>query len=344
MKGKVLVVGAGIFGMTTSVELAKLGYQVTLHEELDDVMECASGINQYRLHSGYHYPRSKVTALECLQSIQEFKSKYQYCVINGSMEHYYSISSENSLISCNEYIQFLNDIGLPFKKVKPFKGCDLTITVEEELFDPKILKRFLIDDLSLYNVELKLNHKTNKNEFSDFDYIVISTYSKINELVDNKREYQFEVCEKPVVKLPDEYKNKSIVVMDGPFMCLDPYGNTDYHVLGNVVHAIHSTNIGYEPIVGDKFKNYLNKGIIENPKVTNIDKFIDTGKNYFDGFEDLKHIGSMYTIRTVLSNREHDDARPTIVNRESDNIFSIFSGKIVTCVDATKQLIEVIDE
>jgi len=248
------------------------------------------------------------------------------------------------LISGNEYIQFLNDIGLSYDKVLPFRNCDLTISAKEELFDPKILKQYLIDDLSLYNVELKLNHKTNKNEFSDFDYIVISTYSKINELVDNKREYQFEVCEKPVVKLPDEYKNKSIVVMDGPFMCLDPYGNTDYHVLGNVVHAIHSTNIGYEPIVGDKFKNYLNKGIIENTKVTNIDKFIDTGKNYFDGFEDLKHIGSMYTIRTVLSNREHDDARPTIVNRESDNIFSIFSGKIVTCVDATKQLIEVIDE
>ena len=94
MKSKILVVGAGIFGMTTSIELARLGHQVTLHEELDSVMKCASGINQYRLHSGYHYPRSKITALECLKSIEEFKSKYNYCVINGSMEHYYSISSE----------------------------------------------------------------------------------------------------------------------------------------------------------------------------------------------------------------------------------------------------------
>ena len=45
-----------------------------------------------------------------------------------------------------------------------------------------------------------------------------------------------------------------------------------------------------------------------------------------------------------MANREHDDARPTIVNRESDNIFSIFSGKIVTCVDATKKLIGAINE
>ena len=79
---------------------------------------------------------------------------------------------------------------------------------DEYLFNPNQLKRILSDDLELYNVNCVFNHKTNKNEFSGFDYIIISTYSKINELVDNKREYQFEVCEKPVVKLPDEYKNK----------------------------------------------------------------------------------------------------------------------------------------
>ena len=47
MKNKVLVVGGCIFGVTTSLRLAKLGYSVTLHEELDGLMKCASGINQY---------------------------------------------------------------------------------------------------------------------------------------------------------------------------------------------------------------------------------------------------------------------------------------------------------
>ena len=210
MKDKVLVVGAGIFGMTSAIELAKLKMNVTLCEELDDVMKCASGINQYRLHRGYHYPRSKDTALECLKSIKDFKRAYGKLVFSSDIEHYYSISKENSLVSAKEYIQFLEDLNLDYKKVKSFKKSQLTILAKEELFNPIAMKRFLLDDINLYNVNLKLNHKTNKNEFSDFDYIVISTYSKINELLDNKREYQFEVCEKPVVKLPDEYKNKSI--------------------------------------------------------------------------------------------------------------------------------------
>ena len=30
--------------------------------------------------------------------------------------------------------------------------------------------------------------------------------------------------------------------MDGPFMCLDPYGSTDYHVLGTPVFSVINLN------------------------------------------------------------------------------------------------------
>ena len=45
---KALVVGGGIFGTTAAVALAHDGYQVELHEELEDVMMAASDVNQYR--------------------------------------------------------------------------------------------------------------------------------------------------------------------------------------------------------------------------------------------------------------------------------------------------------
>ena len=110
-----------------------------------------------------------------------------------------------------------------------------------------------------------------------------------------------------------------------------------------MVHAIHETNIGETPVVSKDLKKYLNKGVISNPKITKIDKFIEIGKKYFgEEFEKSGHIGSMYTIRTVLKDREHDDARPTLVSYEGDNIYSLFSGKIDTCVDAANQLTELI--
>jgi hypothetical protein len=39
-----------------------------------------------------------------------------------------------------------------------------------------------------------------------------------------------------------------------------------------------------------------------------------------------------------------DDARPTLVLKNSDNIFSLFSGKITTCVDAANKILKLIDE
>ena len=172
---------------------------------------------------------------------------------------------------------------LNYKIVDLIKNTDLTVKVEEELFDSQVLRHSVKKKLFANNINIKINHESDKKNFNLYDVIVFATYSNINQYLNKKINYQFEVCEKPVVKLSDRYKNKSIVVMDGPFMCLDPYGTTDYHVLGNVVHAIHETNIGTAPIIKNKkLLDYINKGIIYQPDITNINKFIETGERFFD--------------------------------------------------------------
>ena len=60
---KVAVVGGGIFGAAAAIEIATLNVDVTIFEREHDLLQAASGINQYRLHRGYHYPRSTETAL-----------------------------------------------------------------------------------------------------------------------------------------------------------------------------------------------------------------------------------------------------------------------------------------
>ena len=337
---KALVVGAGVFGLTSAIALSHNGYDVVVREKEDDLMKGASSINQYRLHKGYHYPRSIETAQECQRGLQTFKRKYESSVVNGNIQHLYSIASEGSLVSGDEYKNFLEKVGLEYYEREPMPNCDLTIQANEELFNPEQLILSLHKKLYSSGVKVYVNSEVKSLDEEKFDVAVIATYSQINQLIDEKKEYQFEVCEKPVVKLPKIFENLSVVVMDGPFMCLDPYVNNS-HVLGNVVHAIHETNIGTKPIVSEELKPYLNKGLIRNPKITNIDKFIESGKKYFgDEFEDLEHIGSMYTIRTVLSNREQDDSRPTLVEKINDKVYTLFSGKIDTCVDAANQLIK----
>lgn len=346
---KIAVVGGGIFGCTIASNLSKEGISVDLYEKNHSIISQASFTNQYRIHKGYHYPRSKETAYQSKKGTISFQKEYPESIVNGNIDHYYCISSIDSLVSSSQYIDFMDEVGLEYDisslNVIKKDSVSLIVKVNELLFDPIILKNLCKKNLQKYNVNLFLNEEVNIQNLQKYDYVINSTYSNINSLLPKKlhKDYQFELCEKPLVKLPKSYKNKSIVIMDGPFMCIDPYGDTGYHVMGNVVHAIHSTNVGKFPYVPKEYKNLLNKGIIKNPTITNIDKFILSAKTFFKDIEQLEHIGSMFTFRTVLPNRDKDDARPTIVDKITSKQLVVFSGKIPTCVEAYKKISSIIN-
>jgi len=335
--GKVAVIGAGIYGTTAAIKLADKGYHVDLFEKQDNILSATSGINQYRVHRGYHYPRSKDTIMSCKDNESSFIKYYNAAIIND-VEHYYSIASEDSLTTPRDYLHTLDECNLNWEIVDPMPNCDLTVKVSESLYAPDPLRKICMDRIKACNINLLLNSKVNTlEELSDYKYKVISTYSSLNDFDKVKKNYQYELCEKPLFILPNRYKNKSIVVMDGPFMCFDPYGFTKFHVGGNVVHAIHSSNIGEEAIVPPAYRDYINKGIIKDPKLTNVPRFIESAKRFFPDIDKAIHVGSMYTVRTVLPNKDDTDARPTIVEFKDDTIV-LFSGKIGNCVAAAEEI------
>ena len=345
----IAVVGCGIFGSTVSWYLAKSGFNVDLYEKEDDIFKAASGINQYRIHRGYHYPRSIETMLTCKKGEIEFKEVYNECIIDSAIEHYYCIAKKGSLISSEECSNAWDDCGLNYTISSPQitkeSALSESFKVSENLFDHKKLKSIILNKIKKYDVNLKLNSLVNYNDLKEYDKIVIATYSNNNFFLKQfpfaQREYQYELCEKLVLKLPKEFKNKSVVIMDGPFTCIDPFGNTGFHVMGNVVHAIHYTTIGKSFDIPKNYKSLLNNGVIKKPHITNFDKFIKTATKFFIGIEEAEHIGSMYTIRTVLPFRDHDDSRPTIVEQINEKIITVFSGKIPTCIDSANQILRV---
>jgi hypothetical protein len=335
--GKVAIVGAGIYGTTAAIKLADKGYHIDLFEKYDNILSATSGINQYRVHRGYHYPRSKETILSCKDNESSFIKYYNAAIIND-VEHYYSIATEDSFTTPRDYLHVLDECKLQWEIVDPMPNCDLTVKIKESLYAPDALRKICMDRIRACNINLFLNSKVNSlDELSEYKYKVISTYSSLNDFDKVEKDYQFELCEKPLFILPNKYKNKSIVVMDGPFMCFDPYGFTKYHVGGNVVHAIHSSNIGKKAIVPPAYKNYINKGIIKDPKLTNVPRFIESAKKFFPDIEKAIHVGSMYTVRTVLPNKDDTDARPTIVEFKDDTIV-LFSGKVGNCVAAAEEI------
>ena len=281
---RIAVVGGGIFGVTAAVKLAQHGYSVDLLEEKrHNLLMSASGINQYRLHRGYHYPRSPETASSCRDAEATFREEYSEAIIDH-LEHYYCISKRDSLTTANQFLNFCKRQELEYRpcwtELVRKGSLDLCVRVREALVDPDALRSTCWRQLRSVPVNVHLGIEANEQSLASYDLVVISTYVTINSLLGNfhraQSEYQFELCEKPVVWLPQKFQGKSIVILDGPFMCIDPYGRTGLFVLDNVVHSIHQRNIGKAPIIHEQYNRLLNNGIIQNPPVTNFNRFLSS--------------------------------------------------------------------
>lgn len=342
---RIAVVGGGIFGVSAALELVERGHKVELFERSGDLLSAASGINQYRLHRGYHYPRSASTARECKATISSFVERYGSAVVD-TFDHHYAVAGHDSLTSAAAFEARCQELDLELESSWPqvvrrgaMENC---FRVAESLIDIQVLRQLCWEYLRGGGVMVHLNTHAESHIVSQFDCTVFAAYASNNELLDQipekRRHYQFEVCEKPVVILPPEYRDLSIVVIDGPFMCMDPLGRSGSHVLGHVVHAIHHSNVGLAPEVPVHLQPLLNRGTVKGPPATKFDRFVDVGKHFFNGFENVEHVGSMFTIRSVLPNLDATDARPTVVEQLSDRVVRVFSGKLGTCVAAARKV------
>jgi hypothetical protein len=346
----VAVVGGGIFGATAAVELARHGHRVELFERGTDLLTAASGINQYRLHRGYHYPRSRATAIECRDSEPAFRNAFPEAVVE-SPDHFYAISARDSLTSADDYVRFCEDLALEVEIDAPAvlrtEAVSLAVRVRESLFDPVVLRRLVWEQLRATGVDVHLGTEVEADDLRAFETSVVATYAEVNRLAPDvpgsRPVYQFEICEKPVVRLPATFRADSVVVMDGPFMCVDPLADTGLFVLGNVVHAIHQRSIGRVPEVPGEYADLLDRGIVERPSITNIDRFISEGVEYFEGFDQAEHVGSMFTIRAVLPGVDRTDERPTLVRQIDERTITVFSGKIDTCIRAAESVARLVD-
>src|SRR5215813_10920129 len=117
MGAKVAVAGAGIYGATVAIRLAEQGHSVRLFDPLG-ILRAASAINQYRVHAGYHYPRSPETIQETLEARAEFIRAFEPAIVRNS-RHYYAIPREGSRTPPDAYESVMRKHGLVLKPCRP---------------------------------------------------------------------------------------------------------------------------------------------------------------------------------------------------------------------------------
>ncbi len=329
---RVAVVGAGLFGATTAVELARKGHEVDLFDRHSDIMHGASMANCARLHMGYHYPRSPYNGMATQAA--EFAERFPDAVVPG--RHFYVIPKQGSLTSPEQFLNFCTLHGLPYRTWRPpVVRSDVALCgqVPESLIDLNAVRTQLHGELR--GVRLHLGRRF--CDAPDFDITVLATYGQ-----GWPESLRYEVCEVALIRLGVHFAGHSVVCIDGPFGCIDPLPGTDMHLLYDVVNSVHAANVGRAPEIPEHLLSLLDCGVVRTAH-TRVQAMLQTARGFLRGVGMPEYCGSMFTVRVVLPDVEATDERPTLI-RPGERVIRILSGKLGAAPAAAREVAAMVRE
>lgn len=339
MGEKVAVAGAGTYGATVAIRLAEQGHDVRLFDPLG-ILRAASAINQYRVHAGYHYPRSMETIRETLEARVEFIREFAPAIVRNS-RHYYAIPRQESHTPPDVYERVMEGQGLPLKPCRPdwmnFDFIGRCYEVAENIYDPDVLRGLLETRIRALEIPFERSTFTTAMR-DDFDFVVWATYG----LGPSRGVFKiakFQVAEKMLIELPPALQHVALVVVDGPFTAFDPYGSSCRSLFGSGKNTNHWTTTDPDEPIPDQYAAILNDPEFRPVPFTRFEAMRRDCCEAVPAVKDAKYIGSRFTIRVVEDNPEHD-RRILHLKEEAPGEIHIFSGKVVSAVKAARLVCE----
>lgn len=341
MGAKIAVAGAGIYGATAAIRLAEQGHHVHLFDPLG-LLRAASAINQYRVHAGYHYPRSVETINEIAEARAEFTQVFADAIVRNSV-HYYAIPKEHSLTSPDLYESVMSKHGLPLKTCRPgwmnFDFIEKCYEVDESIYDPGVLRGLVEVRLKSQGIRLEQRQLTPEMR-PEYDFVVWATYG-LGPSRGFFKTAKYQVAEKILIELPPQLRGVALVVVDGPFTAFDPYGSSWRSLFGSAKNTNHWTTTNASEAIPEPYAGILNKPEFEPVPFTRFAPMRADCSLSVPAAKDAVYIGSRFTIRVVEDNPGHD-RRILHVQEGAPGEIHIFSGKVVSAVKAARLVCEMV--
>ena len=163
-----IIVGGGFYGCCLGLFLRSITNKVTLIEKEDNILSRSSKVNQARVHTGFHYPRSALTAVKSMILHKKFAKDFSNA-IRDDFKMLYAIAKQNSKISSKRFFRMFNEMDAPIKKASPEDSglfnkayIDGVFECHETAFDYSILKDSLMNKLELAGVKILFNTEVEK--------------------------------------------------------------------------------------------------------------------------------------------------------------------------------------
>lgn len=364
-----VVIGGGFYGACLALELKKRMPRVAIVEREPGLLRRASFANQARVHNGYHYPRSILTAIRSRLSYARFRDEFPEA-IDSSFTKVYAIPRLLSKLNAQQFTRYCKRIGAdiapaPKDVLRLFNPqiIEGAFVVDECAFDARVVERSLRLLLDAAGVTLLLGTDaelveamadttlrvhiagTAGRQVLSTQHAFNCTYSGINRLLRDSGlpliPVKHELAEIALVDLPFDLRTLGITVMDGPFFSTMPFPSMKCHSLSHVRFTPHRTWFGG----GVDSADAGSERALDDLPPSNVSYMLRDAARYVPMLAHAVYRESLWEIKTILPRSEHDDSRPVLLHRSPSarNVWSILGAKIDGVFDVQSILNEALD-
>jgi glycine/D-amino acid oxidase-like deaminating enzyme len=354
------IVGGGAYGCYLALKLVELApsARVLLVERENDLLLRASFNNQARIHNGYHYPRSLLTALRSRINFSRFIQEFPESVV-GDFEKIYAVGTQRSKVTGSQFYQLCQRIGAEIRQAPPrlqklfnLELIEAVFLVKEYAFDAHKLRESLASRLAKTSVCILTNMEairviaprdslekdrirllvkdlcTGDMKEIESQYIYNCTYANLNTLPArsglDKLYLKHEATEIALVRVPACLENLGITVMCGPFFSVMPFPAKG---LFSFSHVSYTPHYEWSEIPADEnFKQHCP----QFPLKSNFERMLRDAVRYLPILADCSYVESLWEVKTILPQSDGNDSRPIFFKRDSlvSRLISVLGGKI----------------
>ena len=360
-EAQALVIGGGFYGCCLAIHLRQHFDRVLLVDEAGGLLSRASRVNQARLHNGYHYPRSFLTAARSRSNLDVFRRAFPTGVFND-FRHLYAIARSDSKVGFRHFERFAAAIGASLgpaseedRRLFEPRLIEAVYEVVEPAFNVRALRDFLTARLIETGVDVRTNTRVASlapcpagvlvaladGSTVHADWVFNCTYAALNRVVPEPAEMRprlvHQLTEIALIAPPPALRHIGITVMDGPFFSTMPFPSEGLHSLTHVRYTPHMS--WPEASAPERDSNSM----LRTLPPSRFAWMMRDARRYLPVLEDAVHVRSLFDIKTLADGTQGDDARPILYHRDTvaprlvsilgsklDNIFDVYDY-----VDAT---------
>ena len=357
---RVVIAGGGFFGCCIALMLHRRGWQPVVVEEAGELLTQASRINQARVHGGYHYPRSLMTAYRSRQNYERFRRHYREAIVD-QFTKIYAVGRLFSKVTANQFEVFMKRVGAPLKEapasIQRLFNPALTERIwlaQECAFDCAALRDKLREELAAAGIEVRLNTLVQAAaphpggalaRLSDASeiacgYVFNATYAGLNRLTSASGlpliPLKHELTEMALVELPKELDGLSVTMMCGPFFSFMPFPSLGLTTLSHVRYTPHAHWFENEQTGASnpyqKFDAFA--------KHSRFGMMVADASRYVPALRGAVQRDSLWTVKTLLPLSEIDDGRPILFHRDPvlPAVIHVMGGKIDNIFDVEDEV------